>query len=66
MDNNKFNNFTRALRLFGFSFVYILDLVLLAFCLNIIFKEFSFVNFFNNSFQIGKNIVYATFKQLFI
>jgi hypothetical protein len=63
---SKQGDFLKANYIFGFSFVYIIDLVLLAFCLNIIFKEFSFVNFFNNSFQIGKNIVYAIFKQLFL
>ncbi|MDP3732165.1 MAG: hypothetical protein Q8R31_03930 [Candidatus Omnitrophota bacterium] len=63
---SKQGDFLKANYIFGFSFVYILDLALLAFCLNIIFKEFSFVNFFNNSFQIGKNIVYAIFKQLFL
>ncbi len=63
---SKQGDFLKANYIFGFSFVYILDLALLAFCLNIIFKEFSFVNFFNNSFQIGTNIVYAIFKQLFL
>jgi hypothetical protein len=62
---SKQGDFLKANYIFGFSFVYIIDLVLLAFCLNIIFKEFSFVNFFNNSFQTGKNIIYAIFKQLF-
>ena len=63
---SKQGDFLKANYIFGFSFVYIIDLVLLAFCLNIIFKEFSFVNFFNNSFQTGKNIIYAIFKQLFL
>ncbi len=63
---SKKGDFLKSNYIFGFSFVYIMDLVLLAFCLNIIFKEFSFVNFFNNSFQIGKNIFYALFKQLFL
>lgn len=63
---SKQGDFLKANYIFGFSFVYIIDLVLLAFCLNVIFKEFSFVNFFNNSFQTGKNIIYATFKQLFL
>ena len=63
---SKQGDFLKANYIFGFSFVYIIDLVLLAFCLNIIFKEFSFVNFLNNSFQIGKNIFYTIFKQLFL
>ncbi len=63
---SKQGDFLKANYIFGFSFVYIIDLVLLAFCLNIIFKGFSFVNFFDNSFQIGKNLLYAVFKQLFM
>ena len=63
---SKQGDFLKANYIFGFSFVYIIDIMLLAFCLNIMFKEFSFVNFFNNSFQAGKNIFYAVFKQLFI
>ena len=63
---SKQGDFLKANYIFGFSFVYIIDIMLLAFCLNIMFKEFSFVNFFNNSFQIGKNIFYAVFKQLFL
>ncbi len=63
---SKKGDFLKANYIFGFSFVYIIDLVLLAFCLNIIFKEFSFVNFLNNSFQIGKNIFSGVFKQLFL
>ena len=62
---SKQGDFLKANYIFGFSFVYIIDIVLLTFCLNLIFREFSFVNFFNNSFQIGKNIFYAVFKQLF-
>ncbi len=56
----------KATYIFGFSFVYIVDLVILAFCFNLIFKEFSFVSFFNNASAIGKNIFYAGFKQLFL
>lgn len=63
---SKQGDFLKANYIFGFSFVYIIDLLLLAFCLNVIFNEFSFVNFFNNSFQTGTNIIYAIFKQLFL
>lgn len=63
---SKQGDFLKANYIFGFSFIYIIDLVLLAFCLTVIFKEFSFVNFFNNSFQIGKSIFYTIFKQLFL
>lgn len=63
---SKQGDFLKANYIFGFSFIYIINLMLLAFCLNLIFKEFSFVNFFNNSFQIGSNIFRAVFKQLFL
>ena len=62
----KKGDFLKANYIFGFSFVYILNIILLSFGLNIIFKEFSFVNFFNNSFLAAKNILYAVFKQLFL
>jgi len=63
---SKQGDFLRANYIFGFSFVYIVDLLLLAFCLNTIFKEFSFGNFFNNSFQTGNSVFYTIFKQLFL
>jgi hypothetical protein len=62
----KKGDFLKANYIFGFSFIYAVNLMLLAFCLNLIFKDFSFVNFFNNSFQLAKNIFGAVFKQLFL
>jgi hypothetical protein len=52
--------------LFGFSLIYIINIVLLSFLLNIIFREFSFVNFFNRASQISRDILFAVFKQLFL
>ncbi len=63
---SKQGDFLKANYIFGFSFIYILNLALLAFCLNLVFAEFSFVNYFNNSFQAAKSIFYAVFKQLFL
>jgi hypothetical protein len=62
----KKSDFLKANYIFGFSFIYIVNIFILAFCINLIFKEFSFVNFFNASFQITKGIFYAAFKQLFL
>jgi len=56
----------KANYIFGFSLIYIIDLALLAFGLNLVFKEFSCVRFFNSSFQISGSIFYAVFKQLFL
>lgn len=63
---SKKDDFLKGNYIFGFSFVYILNLMLVAFCLNIIFDQYSFVGFFNNSFQIASHIFQALFKQLFV
>jgi len=60
------NDFLKGNYIFGFSFVYIINVLLLTFCLNLVFDKFSFVNFFNNSFQMAKDIFYVVFKQLFL
>jgi hypothetical protein len=62
----KKSDFLKANYIFGFSFVYIINVILLALCLNLLFKEFSLVNFFNVSFQTAKNILAAVFNQLFL
>jgi len=59
-------DFLKSNYIFGFSFIYIINLLLFAFCLNLLFEKFSFVNFFNNSFQIARSIFAAVFKQLFL
>ncbi|TRZ95284.1 hypothetical protein D4R78_04090 [bacterium] len=63
---SKQGDFLKANYIFGFSLIYILNLILLAFGFNLIFKDFSFVNFFNSSYQFAKAIYYAVFKQLFL
>lgn len=62
---SKQEDFLKANYIFGFSFIYIINLLLAGFFLNLAFDKFSFVNFSNNSFQIAKNILYTVFKQLF-
>ncbi|MCM8795515.1 MAG: hypothetical protein NC928_02345 [Candidatus Omnitrophica bacterium] len=59
-------DFLKANYIFGFSFVYILNLILTALILNFIFAQFSIVNFLNNSFRSTQGIFYAVFKQLFL
>lgn len=63
---SKQGDFLRGNYIFGFSFVYILNLILLAFILNLIFEKFSVVNFLNNSFQFARSIFCAVFKQFFL
>lgn len=59
-------DFLKANYIFGFSFIYILNLFLLSFCLNLIFDKMSFVSFANNSFHTAKDIFFAVFRQLFL
>lgn len=60
------NDFLKGNYIFGFSFVYIINLTLLALFLNLIFKEFSIVNFLNNTFSSANSLFYSLFKQLFL
>lgn len=62
---SKKSDFLKANYIFGFALIYIINLIFLAFCLNLVFKEFSFVNFFNVSFQVAKDVFSVIFKQLF-
>lgn len=62
----KQNDFLKANYIFGFSFIYIINLLLLSMCLSLIFKDFSFVYFFNGSILSANNIFFVIFKQLFL
>jgi hypothetical protein len=64
--HSKKGDFLKANYIFGFSFIFILNLALLALGFSFIFKAFSFVNFCNISFTIFRNIFLAVFKQLFL
>jgi hypothetical protein len=59
-------DFLKSNYIFGFSFVYIINIAILSLGLSFVFNVFSFVNFCNNSFQIAKDIFGAVFKQLFL
>jgi len=63
---SKKGDFLKSNYIFGFSFIFILNIALLAFGLSLIFSKFSFVNFCNVSFDAAKSIFYAVFKQLFL
>jgi len=62
----KKGDFLKSNYVFGFSFIYIINVFLLALILNFIFNKFSLVNFLNNSFQIAASIFKAIFRQLFL
>ena len=63
---SKKGDFLKANYIFGFSFIFILNLTLLALGFSLILREFSFINFCNVSFTIFRNIFLAVFKQLFL
>lgn len=63
---SKKDDFLKGNYIFGFSFVYIINIMILAFFLNLILDKFSFVNFSNQSFQITKGVIKVAFKQLFL
>lgn len=63
---SKKGDFLKANYIFGFSFIFILNVTLLALGLSLIFAKFSFVDFCSISFNIVKNIFYTAFKQLFL
>ncbi len=51
--------------IFGFSFIYIINIALISLCLNFMLKEFSFVNFCNEAYSIASSIFSVIFSQLF-
>jgi hypothetical protein len=62
----KKGDFLKANYIFGFSFIFILNLFLLALGFSFIFEHFSLVNFCNISFTIFKEIFLSVFNQLFV
>ena len=58
-------DFLKANYIFGFSFIYVINMILLAIFLSIIFEKFSLLNFSKSSLQLAKNIFHVVFKQLF-
>lgn len=63
---SKKNDFLRGNYIFGFSFIYILDLILLALFMSLLFEEFSFTDFSGSAFSLARDIFSSIFKQLFI
>lgn len=62
----KKGDFLKGNYIFGFSFVYVTNLALLALCLNLVFGDFSFVQYFSSAFTGAKNMYAEVFRQLFI
>jgi hypothetical protein len=63
---SKKGDILRSNYIFGFSFIYIINLGVLALFLNIIFKDFSFVSFCNSAYSIASGIFRAIFSQFFV
>lgn len=63
---SKKGDFLKSNYIFGFSLVYILNVILIAFCLSLIVEKFSFVNYFNASFQTAIKIFQTVFNQMFL
>ncbi len=59
-------DFLKGNYIFGFSVVYILNILLLCFALSVLFEKFSFVNSCNTTFQVAKGVFKDVYKQLFI
>lgn len=59
-------DFLKGNYIFGFSFVYVLNIFILALLLNLIFANFSVVDFSNDAFRLCGNIFRFSFRQLFL
>ncbi len=62
----KQGDFLKANYTFGFTLVYMINIVLLGLLLNLVFEKFSFVNFFNAAYTISHDIIVAAVKQVFV
>lgn len=63
---SKKEDFFKSNYIFGFSLVYIFNLLLLSLFFGIIFEKFSFVNFCKDTFLQGQDFFNALFTQLFV
>jgi len=63
---SKKNDFLKGNYIFGFSFIYIMDVILLSLFMSLIFEKFSFVDFFSAAFASAQTIFVSVFRQLFV
>jgi hypothetical protein len=63
---SKPGDFLKANYIFGFSLVFILNLLLIAICFQMLLDKFSFYNFFQGSYNESQRIWHSVFKQVFI
>ncbi|MFA5075702.1 MAG: hypothetical protein WC436_06415 [Candidatus Babeliales bacterium] len=62
----KQSDFLKANYIFGFTLVYIIDVLLFSLLLNLVFDKFSFVEFFNVAYKTSQDIIVAIIKQIFV
>ncbi|MCM8792647.1 MAG: hypothetical protein NC826_05875 [Candidatus Omnitrophica bacterium] len=63
---SKSSDYLKANYIFSFSLIWLLNIFILSFGFNLILNNFSFVDFFNQTIDLGCNIFNAIFKQLFL
>jgi membrane protease YdiL (CAAX protease family) len=59
-------DFLKANYAFSFTLIYILDLLLISFLLSLLVDKFSFVGFFQSSFEAARELWIAICKQIFV
>jgi hypothetical protein len=60
------NDFLKANYIFSFTLIYILDLLFIAFLLSLLVGKFSFVGFFQGSFEAARGLWIMVTKQIFV
>jgi len=63
---NKPGDFLKSNYIFGFSLVYILNLLLVAICFQLMLDKFSFYNFYQGAYAESQRIWHTVFRQIFI
>lgn len=60
------SDFLKGNYIFGFSFVYLLNIFIFCFFLNLMFEQVSFIDFCNQAYLNGRDIIASMFSQLFV
>lgn len=63
---SKKDDFLKANYIFGFAFIYLINITLVACGLYLILQEFSFGAFFNSALSLATGLFRAAFKQIFL
>lgn len=63
---SKQGDFLKSNYIFGFSFIYIINIAIIALGFSLFYPRYSFVNFCNQAFTLASGIFTAAFRQLFL